>query len=290
MSDFVLITDATADLAQKMLDEMDIHVIPMEVVVGEMTFLHYPDGRNLGFSEFYDSLRKQQLASTVQINVQTYMDIFEEFLKDGKDVLYIAFSSALSGSFNSSLIAMNELRQSYPERKLYCVDSLCASTGEGFLVYHAALERDKGKTIDEVKNWAEESRLKINHWFTVDDLNHLKRGGRVSPTVAFAGTLLGIKPLLHVNEEGHLLPVSKVRGRAKALEGLVEKFEQTAINPEEQVVFISHGDCLEDALIIEKHIRERVAVKDVVLNYIGPVIGAHSGPGTVAIFFFANKR
>ena len=186
---------------------------------------------------------------------------------------------------------MKELAEAYPDRKLYAVDTLAASGGEGLLVHYAAQMAEGGASIDEVRNWLEEHKLNLAHWFTVDDLMFLFRGGRVSRTSAWAGTLLNIKPVLHVDDEGHLIPMEKVRGRRKAIKGLLDHMEKTAIKPvSEQTVFITHGDCIEDAELLADLVRERFGVKDISINYVDPVIGAHSGPGTLALFFLADSR
>jgi DegV family protein with EDD domain len=222
--------------------------------------------------------------------MSTCRDIFEGILKRGNDVLYIGFSSALSGSYNAGTMVAESLRDAYPERKIVTIDSLSASMGEGLLVYHVAEQRRSGKSIDEVSEWLIANRLHLCHWFTVDDLFHLKRGGRISAATALVGTVLGVKPVLHVDDEGKLVAVGKVRGRRRSLEALVDEMEKTCANPTEQVVFISHGDCIEDAQYVERLVRERLNVKDVQINYVDPVIGAHSGPGTVALFFLGTAR
>ena len=205
-------------------------------------------------------------------------------------MLILAFSSGLSATYNSSVIAVQELAEKYPERKLYTVDTLCASLGQGLLVYLAARERDSGKTIEEVRDWAEANKLSICHQFTVDDLHFLKRGGRISATTAVVGSMLQIKPVLHVDNEGHLINIAKARGRQASLKALVDKMEKTAIDPAHQTVFISHGDCLEDAQMVADLVKERLGAPEVYLNPIGPVIGAHAGPGTVALFYVGTER
>ena len=219
-----------------------------------------------------------------------YTDALEPLLQAGKDVLILAFSSGLSTTYNSSRIAVEELSEKYPERKIYTVDTLCASLGQGLLVYLAVKEREKGRSIQEVRDWVEENKLHMCHQFTVDDLHFLKRGGRISATTAVVGSMLQIKPVLHVDNEGHLINIAKARGRQASLKALVDKMEKTAIDPANQVVFISHGDCLEDAQTVEKLVKERFGVKEVYINYVGPVIGAHSGPGTLALFYVGSER
>ena len=224
------------------------------------------------------------------MNYQTFLDTFTPILESGRDILYLAFSSGLSGTYNGSVIAANDLMEKYPGSKVISVDTLAASVGEGLLVYTAAKKREEGLSLDELAQWVTDNRLHLCHWFTVDDLNHLKRGGRISPAVAIIGTALGIKPVMHVDDEGHLIPVSKVRGRRKSLDALVEHMAETCDKPESQTIFIGHGDSKEDAEYVAKLVRQKFKVKNIILNYIGPVIGSHSGPGTLALFFFGTHR
>ena len=230
------------------------------------------------------------MSTTTQVNSEEFLHVFTPLLEGGEDVLYIAFSSGLSGTCQSAVLARNELKKRFPNRRLEVFDSRCASMGEGLLVWHAAKLRQQGKSLEEVLAWLKENVLRLCHWFTVDDLNHLKRGGRVSTATALVGTMLGIKPVLHVDDEGHLIPVSKVRGRRQSLDSLVKHMQETAMDPAGQMVFISHGDCLEDARYVEEQVRQRLGVQEVRVGYIGPVIGAHSGPGTVALFFLGKER
>jgi len=290
MNDYAFFLDATADLTPQIIEEMDLSVFPMDITVDGKNYLHYPDAREIGFHDFYEHLRAGKPASTAQITVNTFLNTFEPLLKEGKDILYVAFSSGLSGTCNSAMLAARELEEQYPERKVYVVDSLSASMGEGLLIYLAAQLRRDGKTIDEVKDWLEKNRLRLCHWFTVDDLQHLRRGGRVSGASAFVGTVLSIKPVLHVDDAGHLIPVSKTRGRKNSLKELVSHMEETCESPEEQVIFISHGDALEDAEYVASMVREKFPVKDIKIGFIGPIVGCHSGPGTVALFFLGSQR
>ena len=290
MSNFKIVTDSTSDLPVSLIEELELHVIPMLYTVDGKDYLNTPDERELSSHDFYDLLRAGKTSTTTQINSEVFKDEVKPYLDQGLDVLYLGFSSGLSSTFNSVRIAVLELKEEFPDRKVVAVDTLAASLGEGLIVYHAAMRKKEGMSIDETAAWVEENKLHLAHWFTVDDLNHLKRGGRVSGAAAFVGTMLNIKPVLHVDDEGHLIPVDKVRGRRKSLEELVSHMEKTAINPSEQTVFISHGDALEDAQYVEKLIRERLGVQTVYINPIGPVIGTHSGPGTIALFFLAKNR
>jgi DegV family protein with EDD domain len=290
MKDYIIITDSTTDLPQDLIEKLGIEIIPLMFNIDGNEFFNYLDGLRPDPQSFYNLLRSGKMAGTSAINTSSFIEIFESYLKAGTDVLYIAFSSALSGTCNNAMSAAGELAPKYPERKVLALDSLSASLGEGLLVFLAAHEKEKGRSIDEVYDFVLENRLKVCHWFTVDDLNHLKRGGRVSATAALLGTVLGIKPILHVDDQGRLIPVSKVRGRRQSLEQLVEKMAVTGEAPRDQTVFISHGDCIDDARFVESMMRDRFKIKDIVINYVGPVIGAHSGPGTIAIFFLGGPR
>ena len=290
MADFVILTDSSADLGADMVRQLDIEVLPLSFTINQKTYQNYPDNREMDPHAFYEMLRQGQVATTAAVNVAQYTDALEPLLQAGKDVLVLAFSSGLSTTYNSSRIAVTELQEKYPERKVYTVDTLCASLGQGLIVYLAAKEREKGKTIEQVRDWVEENKLHLCHQFTVDDLHFLKRGGRISATTAVVGSMLQIKPVLHVDDEGHLINIGKARGRQASLKALVDKMEKTAIDPAQQIVFISHGDCPEDAQTVEKMMKERLGVKAVYTNYIGPVIGAHSGPGTLAIFYVGSER
>lgn len=290
MSDFVLVTDSSADLTAELADRMGILVLPLSFLVEGRTYHNYPDNREMDLHAFYDMLRRGEIAMTSAVNVAQYTEALKPLLQAGKDVLILAFSSGLSTTYNSAVLAVNELREKYPDRTLYAVDTLCASLGQGLLVYLAAQERNKGKSIEEVRDWAEACKLSICHQFTVDDLHFLKRGGRISATTAVVGSMLQIKPVLHVNDEGRLVSIGKARGRRASLKALVDRMEQTAIDPGDQTVFISHGDCLEEAEQLAQMVKDRLGVKDVYMNHVGPVIGAHSGPGTVALFYLGTER
>ena len=290
MSNFVILTDSSADLGDDLVRQLDVQVLPLSFTLEQQTYHNYPDNREMEPHAFYQKLRDGAVATTSAVNVSQYTEFLEPLLQAGQDVLILAFSSGLSATYNSSVIAVQELAEKYPERKLYTVDTLCASLGQGLLVYLAARERDSGKTIEEVRDWAEANKLSICHQFTVDDLHFLKRGGRISATTAVVGSMLQIKPVLHVDNEGHLINIAKARGRQASLKALVDKMEKTAIDPAHQTVFISHGDCLEDAQMVADLVKERLGVPEVYLNPIGPVIGAHAGPGTVALFYVGTER
>ena len=290
MSDFVILTDSSADLGADMVAQLDIHVLPLSFTIQGVTYHNYPDNHEMDPAVFYSMLRKGEQATTSAVNVAQYTEALEPFLQAGKDVLVLAFSSGLSATYNSSRLAVEELKEKYPDRKLYTVDTLCASLGQGLLVYLAAKEREQGKSIEEVRDWVEAHKLNLCHQFTVDDLHFLKRGGRISATTAVLGSMLQIKPVLHVDDEGHLINIAKARGRAASLKALVDKMEITAIDPKDQIVFISHGDCLADAEMVAQMVKDRMGVQQVYINYVGPVIGAHSGPGTLALFYVGTER
>lgn len=287
---YKIITDTSANLTEEMIEQYNIDIIPLVFRIGEEEFYSYVKGEKTDIEQFYDRMRQGEIITTSLISMEKCQDVFESNLKEGKDILYISFSSALSGTYNAALMVAKNLEKEYPERKIYVVDSLAASMGQGLLVYYCAEQKRSGKSIEEVKDWLIENRLQLCHWFTVDDLFHLKRGGRISGTTALVGTVLGVKLVLHVDNEGRLVPVRKVRTRKKSLISLVDEMEKSCINPTEQIVFISHGDSIDDALYVEELVRDRLNVKDIKINYVDPVIGAHSGPGTIALFFIGNTR
>jgi len=290
MRDFVIMTDSCCDLTAELAEELGVVVLPLSLLIGNETYRNYLDGREIGFKEFYDRVRGGAMPTTSAVSVGDFEDVMRPILAEGKDILCLSFSSALSTTYQSASIAAEGLKEEFPEAKIYAVDSAAASLGQGLLVYLCAQQQKAGKTIDEVYAYAEDIKLKVCHWFTVDDLNHLKRGGRVSATTALVGTMLSIKPILHVDDEGRLISVSKTRGRKASLLALVDEMEKTAIDPKEQTIFISHGDCEDDAKIVAGEIRKRFGTETVVINYVGPVIGAHTGAGVVALFFVGTKR
>ena len=290
MSNYVIMTDSCCDMTQEMADQLGLIVLPLTVESPKGDFKNYLDGREIGFSEFYDMMREGAMCKTSAVNTETFREAMEAVLKEGKDLLYLAFSSGLSSTYSSSVVAVQELSEKYPERKIYSVDTLSASMGQGMIVYLAAKKQQAGASIDEVRDYVNEIIPKQAHWFTVDDLMHLKRGGRVSAATAVVGTMLKIKPVLHVDDEGHLINMEKARGRKASLNMLVDKMAETIINPTEQEIFLSHGDCLADAEYVAAKVKERLGVKTVHISYVGPVIGAHTGCGVVALFWLASKR
>ena len=283
---YQIITDSCCDFTRQQYQQLDVTCVPLSVV--------YKGERNSNFSDpaavkaFYDELRAGVTATTSAVNPDGWAAAMEEALKKGEDVLVIAFSSGLSTTYQSAVIAAKDLREVYPERKIYVVDSLCAALGQGLLVHYACKKRDEGMDIDALRDWVEENRLHICHWVTVDDLSHLKRGGRISATTAMVGTMLNIKPIIHVDNDGHLINCAKVRGRKAAMELLANKLAETCTDFD--TAFIAHGDCPEDAAALEALIREKHGVKNVITGYVGPVIGAHTGPDVLVVFFLGEHR
>lgn len=290
---FELVTDSCCNLAEETIDRYVLHVLPLTFMAdGEDTvYQSYLKGEKTDLSRFYKMMRDGKVFRTSLPNLSNTEALFRSLLDAGRDILYLGFSSGLSGTYEATELLAKQLRGEYPDRKIYTVDTLAASGGQGLLVWHACQHAEAGEGIDAVRDWVEGNKLRLAHWFTVDDLMFLWRGGRVSKTSAWAGTLLNIKPVLHVDDEGHLIPMEKVRGRKKSLTALLNHMEKTGTQPlADQMVFITHGDCLEEAQWLEQQIRERFGVRDIVENYIDPVIGAHSGPGTMALFFLASSR
>lgn len=285
----VFFTDSCADLPQSYCRQHNLRVIPLHFKIGEEEFAD-DFGQSLSPHAFYDRLRQGATSSTSQVSVYAYIETFTPILEQGDDVFCISFSSVLSGTYQSAVIAQQQLSAQFPERKIFVVDTKAASLGQGLIVHYALRMRDEGKTPEEIYAWLEDNKLKFAHWFTVGDLNHLRRGGRVSTAAAFLGTMLNIKPVLHVDDTGALIPVEKVKGRARSLRTLLDHMEATAVNPAGQTVFISHGDAIEDAQSLADMIRERFGTNDFLINNVGPVIGAHSGPDTMALFFLAKHR
>lgn len=290
MQPFALLTDSSADLPQNIIDELAVTVLPLRFTLEGKTYSNYPDGREMSFSDFYAALRAGSMVQTSAVNVEQFLQVMRPLLAAGQDVLYLGFSSALSSTYSAGFMAAQELREEFPERKILTVDTLAASQGQGMLVYLAAKKRAAGEGIDAVAAFVEETKLHLCHWFTVDDLFFLKRGGRVSAATAVLGSALGIKPVMHVDDQGRLINVSKTRGRKNSIHALFERMRDTAIAPENQTVFIVHGDCVEEANDLAQLVRQELGVRDVIVNYVGPVIGAHSGPNTMALFFLGQNR
>lgn len=290
MKDFVIMTDSCCDMTAQLAEELELSVLPLSLMMGDETYRNWLDGREIGFHEFYERIRSGASATTSAVSVGDFEEAMRPLLQEGKDILYLAFSSGLSTTYQSAVIAADSLQEEFPDARIFVVDTLAASLGQGLLVYLCVQQKRAGKRLEEVRDYAEATKRKVCHWFTVDDLNHLKRGGRINAATALFGTMLAIKPVLHVDDEGHLIAVSKTRGRKASLLALVDKMAETADDPAHQTVFISHGDCEEDARFVADEIRRRFGTEDIRINFVGPVIGNHSGPGTMALFFLGTER
>ena len=290
MSDYKIFTDATADISGSMLLGLpQVEIIPMAVAVGADNYLYGPGG-NLTVAQFYAMQRAGKFAATSQINPATYSSAFEAALKNGLDVLYLGFSSGMSGSFNNARLSMDALQARYPQRRLICIDTLCASAGEGFLVCEAARKQSEGMGIEALAAWVRENRHKVCHWFTVDTFDHLRHGGRVSAASATVGNILNIKPLLHVDEQGKLAVMKKPRGRRKAIAEQIALMQQGWMKRISPRIVIGHGDDLEAARLLEDAVRAHFPQAEICIVEIGPVIGAHTGPGMLALIYWGNNR
>ncbi len=282
-----IITDTCCDLWQDFYKELKVAAKTLTVSFREQIIDDYTEE---WLKEFYEGLRSGDAAQTSAVNPEGWKEMIEPVLSAGEDVLVLAFSSGLSTTYQSAVIAAEELRESYPQRTIRVVDTLCASMGQGLLLYYACKKRDEGLSLEELANWCESRKLNLCHWFTVDDLMYLKRGGRVSAATALVGTMLQIKPVMHVDDEGHLVKVGTARGRKASIDALAKKLGETGLPGENDTVFISHGDCKEDAEYLANKLKADYGVKEVIIYYVGAVIGSHSGPGTLALFFWGNKR
>lgn len=284
---YIISTDSTADLPESYVKEHGLVIQFLSYTFGDTT---YGADNQMEPGAFYELMRKGEMPTTNACIPEEVKNSFESYLKEGYDVLHIGFSSGLSASFNNARLAAEELAEQYPDRKILLVDSLCASLGQGLFVHKAVTMKENGASLDEVYDWLEKNKAHLCHQFTVDDLFHLHRGGRVSKTTAILGTIINIKPVLHVDDEGHLTSVCNVRGRKKALLKLVENMGAQLEGYENDIIFISHGDCLADAEFVADQVKERFGISNFLINYVSPTIGSHSGPGTVALFFMGEKR
>lgn len=284
---YQIITDSCCDFPTPMYETLGLSFVPLSVEFrGETN----DDRNDDSLKEMYDGLRAGESAKTSAVNPSRWGEVIEPVLSAGQDVLVLAFSSGLSTTYQSAVIAAEELGEKYPDRTIRVVDTLCASMGQGLLVWYACKKRDEGLSLDALYSWVMENRLHLCHWFTVDDLMYLKRGGRISAATALVGTMLQIKPLLHVDDEGHLISMAKARGRKAAIDALVRKAQELGAGYDNSTMFISHGDCREDAEYLAQQLKEKCGVKEVVISYVGAVIGSHSGPGTLALFFLGSHR
>jgi DegV family protein with EDD domain len=288
MNEYVIMTDSACDMKPELLAEWGV---PFRSLTYRFdgSDQEYTDS-SIPAVEFYAKMKAGSVAKTSAVNSESFLQMFEEALKNGKDVLYLGFSSGLSTTFNSARIASLDLAERYPDRKITVVDTLAASAGFGLLVYLAVQKKNAGASMDEVAAYIEELKWKTCLWFTVDDLVYLKRGGRISPTAAFVGNVLGIKPVLHMDNEGHLINMFKVRGRKTAVTSLADQYGKLAEDPAGGTVFISHADCMNDVEELVSILKERYGASVQIITDVGPVIGAHSGPGTLALFFIGKEK
>ena len=288
MNNYVIFTDSSCDFSKEELDKRNVKSCSLSFRFNDSEQEYTNDGMNI--KDFYTKMKEGGVAKTAAVNSETFAIEFEKILKEGNDILYIGFSSGLSTTYNSARIAAAQLKDSYPERKIITIDTLAASAGTALLIDMVIDKKNEGASIDEAAAFAEANKLRIAHWFTVDDLVYLKRGGRVSSTAAFVGNMLGIKPILHVDNDGHLINVGKVRGRRTSIMTLADKYGETCDDEGNKVFYISHSDCLQDAEELAKIIESKYGAKCKLITDVGPVIGAHSGPGTLALFFVCKER
>ena len=287
MSQYQIITDSGCDLPNEILEKLDLKMVSLSLIFQCNTL---PDSVSGNIKAFYDAMRQGESASTSAVNPDGWSVAMENELKQGLDVLVITFSSGLSTTYQSAVIAAEELQEKYPERKIIVVDSLCASLGQGLLCHYAAKKRDEGLSMEDLAAWLEENKGNVCQWFTVDDLKYLKRGGRIGAGTALLGTMLSIKPVLHVDDQGHLVSVSKTRGRKASIQAMLEQMVNLSLPGENDFITICHGDCYEDAQYLAELCKEKLGVKEVFIGYTGAVIGSHSGPGTLALFFMGKQR
>ena len=285
---YKIITDSSCDFTDAMCAQLDIAYTPLTVTYNGESHSNFSE--EAAIKAFYNELRSGVTATTSAANPDDWAKVMEPALAEGHDVLVIAFTSGLSTTYQSAVIAAEDLREKYPQRKINVVDSLCAALGQGLLIWYACRKREEGLSLEELTAWVEENKLHICHWVTVDDLSHLKRGGRISATTALVGTMLNIKPIIHVNDEGKLINVGKIRGRKGAIEHIAGKVGELGEGYDNETCFVVHGDCEDDANVLANILKEKYGVKNVHIGYLGPVIGAHTGPGVLAVFFLGKHR
>ena len=289
MADYMITSDTSCDFPLEYVQQHQLPVVSLFYSIDGVSGSNgCPSSEEL--KTFYDKMRQGAQTKTQQASIEDTEAVFREVLQQGKDLLHIAFSSGLSGTANAARLAADNLREEFPDRKIEVIDSLCASLGQGLLVDYALRMQQQGKTMEETAQWVKEHIQNLCHLFTVEDLKYLQRGGRISKTTALLGTMIGIKPVLHVDDEGHLINVGKARGRKSSIQALADKMGQLQIPGENDTVFICHGDCIEDAKYLESLVKERYGVKNVLIYYTGAVIASHSGPGTLALFFIGEHR
>ena len=288
MASYQIISDSCCDFTARQYTENNVLCVPLSVIYNGQAHDNFSDEESV--KAFYDTLRTGVTASTSAVNPEGWAKVMEPALREGKDLLVFGFTSALSATYQSLVIAAEELREKYPQRKINIVDSLCAALGQGLLIWYACKKRDEGMSLEELTAWVEENKHHVCHWVTVDDLSHLKRGGRISGATALVGTMLNIKPIIHVDEEGRLVNVGKCRGRKAATEFIAGKVSELGEGFDNSTVFVAHGDCPQDAAALAELLKAKHGVKEVITGYVGPVIGAHTGPGVLALFFLGRHR
>lgn len=290
MDKFCIVTESTADLTPALIDRFNVTVIPMRFSFGDKEYYNYPDNRELSSEAFYQMLREGHVSTTTAINMSQFEEAFVPILERGEDILYLAFSSGLSSTFGTAVMVLEQLQERYPLRKIVVIDTLAASMGEGLLVCLAAIKKQDGASLSEVADWVRANILKLCHWFTVDDLMYLYRGGRVNALTAHVGTAFGIKPILHVDNDGHLIPAAKVRGRKQSIEALADKIGELGTEISKQMIFIGHAEAADAAQMLADMINKRFSPKEIQIASIGPVVGSHTGPGLVSVFFMGTGR
>lgn len=290
MQKYIILTDSTTDLPAYYAEENELEVLPLGFMIDGITYKNYLDNRELSSKDFYRKISEGKQAKTFQVNPDEFYDSFKKILDSGYGVLAIIFSSGLSGTYNSARIAYDQIKNEYPNAPIKIIDSLSASLGEGLLVHYAVCAKRNGMSLEEAYEYIEELKLRVTHWFTVQDMDTLKCGGRISAASAFFAKTLNINPVLHVSDEGKLVAKAKKIGRKNAVNALIDKFLETYTKDENKIVFICHSNCLDDAEKIKNVVKEKTQISDVLINEIGPVIGGHCGVGTLAIFYISNKR
>ncbi len=287
MNDYIVTVNSTVDVPKEWLKERNVPFVPLKYTIDGET---YQDMMGLSSKDFFDKLREGKMSVTSQVNPEEAKEALEPFLKDGKDILHLAFSSGLSGTCGSMQIAAAELKEKYPDREIIVVDTLCACMGEALLLYYVLKRKSEGMTVKEAADWAEEHKLNICHNVPIDDLYHLQRGGRVSKTAAVFGSMVQIKPMIHMDNEGKLQVIGKERGRKKSLQKIVERATEQYKGWENDLIMITHGDCIEDAEYVAELVRKKMGIGNILINNIGTVIGSHTGPGVVAVFCMGSER
>lgn len=290
MNELVILTDSSCDLPIELINKMKIEVMPLSILIDDKEFLDCADEHDIKYSTMYNLMRNNKTIKTAAVNIEDFTAAIRRQLVRGKDVLYLGFSSALSSTYNNGATAMKNLADEFPTNRLISIDTLSGASGLGMLIYLTYLKQQQGLSIDQIAEYVNNTKLHLCHWFTVDDLNHLKRGGRISGASAKIGTMLNIKPILKLNDNGEMIVSGKLRGRKPSIDFLFDKAKDYAIDPSEQVMFISHGDCLDDAIYLANRLKSELGVRDVVVNYAGAIVGGHAGPGSLGLFFLASER